>query len=284
MLALAGEKTMVSRIISVALMLVIPISGCSGGSSPSNCLTAPLPTDCQIVVSPPPPPSNNENPEGLWLGHYSDDTDPSVSNVLLGTISQSKEFRFFSRITGAHFVGQMPIDGTQFTGTGDAWTATGTTWSDGSVLTSITINGEVLGQQSLNGAWSTTSSDSGTISLSYDPTNVPSLAAMEANWFYTDGNYSITISMDEHGRFAGSDTEECLYDGGITAPGLVTNFFFSSHIQLSNCGIRDDKYYGSAIVVNDDMPADTLIISTNNSLSVNENNGHLAMLIELARQ
>ena len=118
--------------------------------------------------------------------------------------------------------------------------------------------------------------DLGTISLSYDPMyeQPPALSSLEANWFYTDGTYSITISMDGIGQFTGDDTDGCHYDGRLqlTQPG--TNAFLFG-FDLTACGTSNGRYDGLATVVDSVVQADTLIASVDNN--------QLALLFVLSR-
>ena len=170
----------------------------------------------------------------------------------------------------------MTVNGNSISGSGFGWAPLGFTWTDGSVLTPVNVSGTVAERQQLSGNWSTGTGETGTFTFSYSNLHQrsSSFAKLSANWFYTDGFVSATITIDGNGLISGSDTDGCLYDGQATIPDAAFNTY-SLSFDIANCGIFNGLYNGLAVLDDNNVQDDTLVLSADN--------GVVAMILPMAR-
>ena len=241
--------------------LTLAACGGGGGSAPAN-------TPTPIVV--------DAKPGGLWVGQTTNDAQPGIVQDFFGVTTDSGEFRFLSLDTLGQFIGTLTVDGNNVTGTGLGWAPIGFTWTDGSVITSVNISATVTERQQFSGSWSTGTGESGTLTFSYSNFHQRSstFAKLSANWFFTDGFFSITISVDGSGIITGSDTDGCVYAGQATIPDSNFNTY-SLSFDLTSCGAFNGLYSGLAVMDDDVVQDDTLIVTVDN--------GSVAIILPMSR-
>lgn len=252
-----------NRIVFFALIFTMALSACGGGGG-----SAPANTTPPIVV--------DAKPGGLWEGQTTNDAQPGIVQDFIGVTTDSGEFRFLSLVTGGQFIGTLTVVGNSVTGTGLGYAPVGSTWTDGSIITSVNISATVTERQQFSGTWTTGSGDSGTLTFSYSSMHERSstFAKLSANWFFTDGFYSITISIDGNGAITGSDTDGCVFTGQATIPDSSFNTY-SLSVDITSCGAINGLYSGLAIM-DDNVVQDDRLIAT-------VNNGSFALVFGLSR-
>lgn len=242
---------MKGRNLVFAGLFAFLIPGCGGGGGGDAVTVA------QAIV--------DANGGGIWVGQATDDSQPGVTQDFVGVTTNSGEFRFLSLDTFGQFIGTFTVSGNAASGTGLGWAPIGFTWTDGSVLTSVSITAMVTERQQFNGSWSTGTNESGTFTFAYSDTHqrTSSFSKLSANWFYTNGLYSITISIDQNGSISGSDTDGCMYVGNASIPDASVNTY-AFDVTVMSCGLLNGMYAGLAVLDDDTVQDDTLILSIDN--------------------
>jgi len=205
-----------------------------------------------------PGPGANARPGGIWVGQI---VAPGDVQPVLAVTTDAGEFRVLGVTTEAQFAGTMTVTGNSGTGTGLAWAADGTTWDDGSVLTSLGITATITERTQINGDWTAGSGETGTLTLAYDDVHArpSSLASLAATWFFTDGAYSLFLSIDGNGDISGSDTDGCVFSGSSFIPDAAFNTYALT-IDLSSCGALNGRYEGLAFLTDSVATEDTLVV------------------------
>lgn len=249
------------------LVLLSIVSACGGGGGSDGGTSTPPPS------SPAPP---DTKPGGIWSGQTTNDAAPGVTQDLIGVTTDAGEFRFLSLSTAGQFIGSLTVSGDNATGTGLGWAPFGSTWTDGTVLTNLDISAEVTERQQFTGTWTAGTGESGTFTFAYEHLHerTSSLSKLSANWFYTDGPYSLTISIDASGAISGSDTDGCVYSGTGTIPDAQFNTYALA-FEITGCGSFNGSYAGLAVLDDFNVEDDTLIVSVDD--------GSTAIAIALAR-
>lgn len=173
-----------ARILCAALLMSTLLGGCGGGSSSSS-------TPAAVATA---------NATGVWEGTI---TQNGVGTYSVTGLITGGQMRFISVDGNVLYEGTVSV-------TGSTLTATTTNYViDGGIFSTSTLTGTVVTARSISGTFTSSDGGSGSFSLTYDPitTRGSSLATLTANWFVTDGTYSMTIPID-----AASDTAHCFLE------------------------------------------------------------------------
>jgi hypothetical protein len=185
----------------------------------------------------------------------------------VGISTDDGRFRFLSVDTGGQFVGEIQVNGTAFTGSGTGYAATGLTWIDGSVTTSLTVRGDVGERQTLSGDWETGTGESGSFDYSYDSVyeRASSLDTVAGTWTEFDivGNPIAVYQADSAGRYDGQDAAGCLYTGQISILDSAFNVY-GIEVSITNCSSTDGNYSGLGYIADDTRGNDVFIYSVDN--------------------
>lgn len=205
-----------------------------------------------------PGPGANALPGGIWVGQI---VAPGDVQPVLAVSTDAGDFRVLDVTTGAQFAGTMTVTGNSGTGTGFAWAADGTTWDDGSGLTSLEITANVTERTQISGDWTAGSGETGTLTLAYDDVHArpSSFASLASTWFFTDGTYSLILSIDSNGDITGSDSDGCVFVGSSFIPDAAFNTYELT-IDLSSCSALNGRYGGLAFLTDSVATEDTLVV------------------------
>jgi len=134
----------------------------------------------------------------------------------------------------------------------------------------------VIERQQFNGNWATGTNESGTFTFSYSDTHQrsSSFAKLSANWSLTDGAYSVTITVDQNGAINGSDSDSCIFTGNANIPDANVNTY-AMELSITSCSALDGAYTGLAVLDDDTVQDDTLVISIDS--------GQVAIVLVLGR-
>jgi len=206
-----------------------------------------------------PGPGANARPGGVWVGQI---VAPGDVQPVVAVTTDAGDFRVLSVTTEAQFAGTMTVTGNSGTGTGLGWAADGTTWDDGSGLTSLEITANITERTQISGDWTAGSGETGTYTLDYDNVHArpSSLASLADTWFFTDGAYSLFLSIDGNGDITGSDTDGCVFNGSSFIPDAAFNTYALT-IDLSGCGAFNGTYQGLAFLTDSVATEDTLVVA-----------------------
>lgn len=245
--------------------LILSIFGCGGGSSdPATSSNA----------APPPPPADQLS-GGLWYGTMASDSAMGSEDII-ALVSEQGEFRFIS-VSLIQMSGVLTVSGSSLSGDGRAFASPGGTWPDGEAVGDVAITATVTQRSSMIGAYSTSTMESGTFELFYDPLyeRDSSLALLAGMWTAYDdlGNPEVTFSVANAGSFDGQNTLGCISSGQFSI--IDARFdLYAVHSTVSACAIAGE-YSGLAILAD--------IVAANDALIFAVDNGDIAVLLGLQK-
>lgn len=192
---------------------------------------------------------------GVWEGTVSTGggTFTATGLIIAGRL------RIFSLDGGPVFDGPFSVSRDDLTANTTHYTADGVTFATGRLTATV-------GTRSwISGRYTTSDGGTGTLSLRYDPATErgSSLSVTDANWFATDGSYSLSLAIDARGAISGSDTDGCVY-GGLLSLIDPTRNLYRIAVNASSCGAADGSYTGLASVTDGTRLNDTLLFSASN--------------------
>jgi hypothetical protein len=237
------------RIAVVGLTALLTVSGgCGGGGS-----------DGGSVVP------RQQTFGGLWVGTLSIDGSPG-SQELIGISVDDGRFQFLSVDTLGQFAGTARLSGGSVSGSGKGFAPPGTTWRDGTTVTNVTFSGVLDERRTFEGSWSTSTGESGSFDLAYDPDyeKDSSLSLVAGVWTVYDDNLNpfATFTVDADGRFSGSNQAGCNSMGRIS---IIDSRFavYDFESVVAGCPIAGD-YAGLALLADLDNPNDAILALVNN--------------------
>lgn len=225
--------------ICVALSLFCVLAGCGGGGSGGGETT----TNANALAN------------GLWSGTFSETG---------GIASDASAFLYNGQIIAFVFP-DLILDGTYDVINGNDFSSRVSVYRIYSApWTFADISGTVTEQGSISASFNVLST-SGTISLLYDLlyNRTSSLSLVEGSWNYTNGAYSITITVDSAGAFVARDSEGCVVPGNISLLDTAHNIY-DMKTSTSNCGRWDGYYTGFSALMDDVTTNDTLQVMVTN--------------------
>lgn len=238
-----------SHFAALFLGLVIALAGGCGGGSGGGGSVAPRDGD----------------PGGLWSGTLVVDGVPGTQDMVGISVADGR-FRMISVDTGGQFVGTVRVSGSSVSGSGKAYAPAGTTWRDGSTVTTVSCTGTLAERRSLDGSWSTGAGESGTVSLDYDPDyeKDSALARVAGTWIvYDDALAPIaTFTIEANGNLFAQNAIGCTTTGRISLIDARYNVY-DVVTTVSGCPIAGD-YTGLGTLGDLESPDDALVLGMSN--------------------
>jgi hypothetical protein len=187
------------------------------------------------------------------------------SEDVIAMVSEDGEFRIVT-VSLIQMSGMLTVTGASATGDGRAFASPGGTWPDGSTVGDVEIAATVDERQSLSGAYSTSTNESGTFDLLYDPLyeRSSSLVLLAGMWTaYNDfGNPEVTFSVQGGGSFDGQSALGCTSAGQFSI--IDARFdLYAVHSTVSGCAIAGN-YSGLAVIADLIAANDTMIFAVDN--------------------
>ena len=159
----------------------------------------------------------------------------------------------------------------------------GTTFANGATVADGTLTGGITERDSINGAWTAESGDTGDFAQLFDTlyNRNSSLSITEDNiWTGTSSVGGVlSLSISATGTiFAGVDSNACIYtsaaDDGVNIVDPDFNVY-EININITNCGPLNSSYSGLGFI------SDAVLANDTFTISVTDND--TAILIEVAR-
>ena len=212
----------------VVTVAALALAACSGGYEPAPTATpAPNPptpgaggagqpslVSCSNVAR---PDFGTEPglPGGIWNGVVTLEPEGETREVR-GLSTDDGRYWFWADFD--QWVGSFTASGTTFSGDGIAYSG-GSTWSDGSLVTSVDILGVFAERETLIADWNMGSGDWGCFAVDYDADlyeRPSSLADVAGTWETSDDwSYLWRLSIDAEGNFAMESPYDCEFTGRI---------------------------------------------------------------------
>jgi hypothetical protein len=231
------------RSFASLVLIGLLLAGCGSGSpepATGNPGPAPSTTDppgggspwtykaCDSIgLEGTPASSANASPAGLWGGTLTNEllkqTEPYTA-----IIAPDGQLRLLS--TGhTQFAGTLEVNGNAYTATGFVESG-GTRWNDGSLLSQLTMGGQIAERDSLQGEWLLASGDAGCFDFAYDADlyeRPSSLDLVEGTWIVIDawGDEFMRWPVHADGSFASVDHYGCGYTGRFTLIDPARNLY-----------------------------------------------------------
>jgi hypothetical protein len=185
---------------------------------------------------------------GLWSGLMSIEDPATGREIGLDMIAISTDegalqayVLDFGILTDAGIIisATAQVDGSVFTASGQAFAEDGT-FVDGSTVTAITLEGDLMERNGVSGTWDTDAGVNGTFILDYDREHQrdSALSLIADTWYIYDDllNPVATFSIDATGQLSGSNTQGCSSLGQISIPDNQYNVY-SWSAEVSSCPI-----------------------------------------------
>jgi hypothetical protein len=185
--------------------------------------------------------------------------------------------------TYGQFSGTASIDVDQITGTGQAYAAPGTIWSDGSTVATADLAATVVERLTMTGSLNAGPATSGTFALDYDANyeRASSLDLLTGVWYvYNDLlNPVATFTFETDGSFLGQSALGCQSSGSASIIDATRNLY-AWDVTIINCPIAG-TYAGLGAL--GDAPTGDPATSQNNAFVVAMSNAARANLLPLER-
>lgn len=189
------------------------------------------------------PSTTTESANGIWRGTVTNTTTGYTSNAYIGLLFDGEAY-FYDPNSGEMDVGTYSITGNQFSGNFTAY-------QDGVAgpIATGTVSATVRTETSISGSFSNSLGHSGSISLAYDNLYDRGVTLADSNdiWMYTNGFYTLTLSIGADGVITGSDTDGCNYAGNLSLADPGKNLY-STQLSVTNCGAENGTYTGFGVL------------------------------------
>ena len=245
-----------SKKVLIPFVVALGLTGCGGGSSSS---------DTPATETKPVQPANRSI-GGIWQGFGTNDRVGGASQFI-GVGTEDGRFRFVDVTTSGQLIGTASISGSKVSASGKGFAPAGTTWLDGTVATSVTLNGTIAERSDFGGTWRAGTGETGSFSFDYDSAyeRGSSLSKVADVWYAQDGygNLVATITIQANGAIYGQDGLGCMYSGTI---GIIDPAYnvYDAEIIVSGCVPRSEKYSGLAVLTDRNLTNDRLVVAADN--------------------
>ena len=235
--------------IVLGFFILFGLIACGGGGDDSGQIT-------------------NSSANGLWEGTF---TENGVGTFDVSGLLYNGRIIAISESAGTIYDGNYLVKGNNITGSVTVYEING-----GPVATAE-ISGSVSEQDSISVSFDTSYGTSGTMTLFFNSiyNRTSSLSLVAGSWNYTDGAYSLTITVQNDGSIFGQDSAGCVVSGTI---GLLdaSHNLYSMNVSITSCGMLNGSYTGFAGLFDD--------INTNDFLQVAVSNSNFILLQPFRKQ
>ena len=269
---------LIVRGIFVTCSLALLLTACSS-SNPGEAFAPGAPADAAVG--------------GLWIGTGTNDLEPLLVIGILGIVAEDGRAQYFKIDTntdrpdftddGVQFAGVIASTENTISSNIRIYAPVGTTFANGATVADGTLTGGITERDSINGAWTAESGDTGDFSQLFDIlyNRDSSLSiTQDSTWTGTSSVGGVlALSISSSGTiFAGVDSNGCIYtsaaDDGVNIIDSTFNVY-EININITNCGPLNSSYSGLGFT------SDT--VSTNDTLTISVTDNDTAILIEVAR-
>ena len=236
--------------ISLIVLSLSIISACGGGGSDSD--PGVVNTDAETASI-----------GGVWFGTitYSDNSQESIA----GIVSETGKARFETS-SGTQTSSNFAVTGRTFSGPFTGYAPDGQVFlSSGTQIVQGSLSGSFVPKSSVNGSSFVQGVAESTFTLSYDNIyeRTSSLEKLADTYSSQNGNYSLSVNVDDTGVVSGSDSDGCVYSGSVSIIDSRYNAYDLA-VTIANCGPYSGAYDGLATLADDLGTNDKLIVSFSN--------------------
>ena len=265
--------------IFVACCFVWLLTACSSSGTPGDAFSPGSNPDAAVG--------------GLWIGTGTNDLEPLLVIGILGIVAEDGRAQYFKIDTntgrpdftddGVQFAGVIASTENTISSNIRIYAPVGTTFANGETVADGTLTGGITERDSINGAWTAESGDTGEFSQLFDTLynrNSSLSITQDTTWTGTSSVGGVlALSISATGTiFAGVDNNFCAYtsaaDDGVNIIDPEFNVY-EININITNCGPLNSSYSGLGFISDGNLADDTFTIS------VTDND--TAILIEVTR-
>ncbi len=194
--------------------------------------------------------TSDEAPAGIYTGTITFDGAPPTTYLASGIISENLDTEIPVFVSSQlHYAGQVSVSGTALSGTLTEYRGAFRRFSGLDGVSSVDIDGSVSTADSLSASF-TTQGGSAQIELNYRASyeEGSSLDLTAGVWsfgeaFLGGGAYTVTLDIDADGKLFGSDSDGCVFSGGVSIIDYRYNVY-RAVVRIDNCGNFDGDYSG----------------------------------------
>lgn len=129
------------------------------------------------------------------------------------------------------------------------------------------MSGNYVGRDSISGDYSASTGATGSVSLSYVPEiyeRPASLDLVSGSWRVNNLSTPTTVTFDQNGDIFGTDSNGCVFSGGVTIPDKSRNLY-KVNLRIESCGEYNGAYSGLGSLVSESGSEDFIIIAANSN-------------------
>ncbi len=265
--------------IFVACCFALLLAACSNGN-PGEAFGPGTPTDAAVG--------------GLWIGTGTNDLEPLLVIGILGIVAEDGRAQYFKIDTntgrpdftddGVQFAGVIASTENTISSNIRIYAPVGTTFANGATVADGTLTGGITERDSINGAWTAESGDTGDFSQLFDVlyNRESSLSITQDNiWTGTSSVGGVlSLSISSTGTISGIDTNSpaCVYlSAAADGVNIIDPDFnvYEVNIDITGCPVANGSYSGLGITSDGNVANDTF--------TINVTNNDRAILIEVTR-
>jgi hypothetical protein len=245
---------MINKYAAILAALGIFISACGGGGGGDSGTPTPPPN--------PPPAPTPTNAGGVWEGStFNNDIQQTFQSV--GVITENNgEARFFNDEGQQIVLSGMSGTNGNISATLTGYAAPGTTFQDGTVVTTGTFTGTVVERTSISGDWSVSTGETGTLTMTYNDIyeRGSNLALGVGSWM---DSFGVVYNVDATGAIFAQDGLGCVYNGAVEIIDSSYNAYRVT-MTVSNCPGVNGDYTGLGVLTDDVGLNDAFVIQLDN--------------------
>jgi len=260
----AAMKTTLQRILRLGGLVLVSFvagllaTGCGGGGGGSSFKPG------EVV---------DQRPGGLWEGTVYFNDDPSVFEMV-AVSTDDGEMRGVNG-AGSIYHAHVNVSGVTFSGNIRVFAPPGTTFTDGSTVTTGDLQGTIDERAEAEGTFTLGTGDTGMFTLVYDDLYERNSSLVLVGGMWTDMSGTVFTVTAEGAIFA-QDGLGCVYEGQMSIIDAAYDVY-DVEVHVTQCGLYDGAYHGLGVL--DDIAFE----GDNDGLIVIMSNDELAQVLLLER-
>lgn len=231
------------RALLVATLLSLPvISACGGGGNAS-----------------PTPPAQPSAAAGIWSGTFTSTVLNTTFNAA-GLVTDTNSARFGFPDTFEQFSGNLSVNGNSFSMAATAYAPHGSTFPDGSQVSTVTISGTFTQNGAMSGTYNG-AGDSGTFALTFNSLyeRQSSFGLLSGIWDGEILENSTALTISETAEITGANAQGCTCGGHLDLIDPSFNIY-AVHLDIDTCGADNGVYDGLGYLSDTNESNDTLTV------------------------
>lgn len=135
---------------------------------------------------------------------------------------------------------------------------------NGGLYADADLSGTFKENESIDLSFQTDIGTAGTVKMNFNSAYnaTANLETIGGNWIYSEGSYSVSITVESGGQFFGQDTNGCAYSGVISQANGDNNIFDVT-LSIEACNDLNGDYDGLGATFNNGLEFDVIATNTN---------------------